>query len=57
MHGYYDLLMNILLAPLAVVLLCGASLAPAILGSLAAGALPQVAVRPRLQPRPPTRRG
>jgi len=47
MHGYYDLLMNILLA----------SLAPAILGSLAAGASLGVSVRPRLQPRPPTRRG
>jgi hypothetical protein len=47
MHGYYDLLMNMLLAPLAV----------AILESLAGGALLEVAVRPRLQPRPPTRRG
>ena len=51
------LLMDMLLAPLAVVLLCGASLASAILGSLAGGALLEVAVRPRLQPRLPTRRG
>ena len=51
------LLMNMILAPLALVLLCGAPLFWAVLGSLAGGAVVEVAVRRRLQPRPPTRRG
>jgi hypothetical protein len=51
------LLMNMLLAPLAAMILYGAGLLSAVLGSLAGGALVEVAVRRRLQPRPPTRRG
>jgi hypothetical protein len=49
--------MNMVLAPLAVVILCGAPLFSAVLGSLASGAVLEVVVRRRVQPRPPTRRG
>ena len=51
------LLMNMVLSPLAVMILCGAPLLSAVLGSLAGGALMEMAVRRRLQPRLPTRRG
>ena len=49
--------MNMLLAPVAVVILCGAPLMSALLGSLAGGAVVELAVRRCVQPRPLTRRG